>query len=288
MGSQNTIAHTSVKEAGEIMTDIAFFIASGWRNIWKHKHILLFSALPILAQLIRAVQIHAQSGVSRSPLLVVEGSISLALSFVSYVGVLYLAFCSIIDRPATVRETLFAVKKFSGRVLGFLFLSLIVVVPCFLFAIVLSTRSSTQLPAISNAITVWLLPLAVTSLIAQFVIVSFFANDWSMWQGVKEAWILFVHHIRALIILAVILLVVFRIYYTVSGVATTLIQSGFDNRSLSTLNYLDPSISLSGSVVFVLLAGAGQLIYSPLSASAFILAYFKYSGTKIATVAPLN
>src|SRR5260221_13746767 len=100
------------------MADVILFIRHGWKSILKQKTIWLFSALPILNQLFDVFQVKRPTALFQSLIFLFASLIFFILSFFSYIGVPYLAYCFLIGKPATIQETMSAVKKFSGRVIG--------------------------------------------------------------------------------------------------------------------------------------------------------------------------
>ena len=64
----------------------------------------------------------------------------------------------------------------------------------------------------------------------------FFAKDSGIRQSLKEAWALFTAHFGVLATLGIIMIIIYRIYSTIPGILTVLIQSGFSVASLGKLN----------------------------------------------------
>jgi len=240
------------------MADVFLFIRHGWKNIWKQKTIWLFSMLPILNQLFNTFRAERTTDFLPSFIFLMASFVFIILIYISFIGVPYLAYCFLIGKSATIQETLSAAEKFSGRVIGCSCLGIIAFSPVFLLALAVSTNNSTQ-----------------------FTIVSFFENDWGIRQSLDKAWHLFKSNFGALSILGLILVITFRAYSAMSITLTVLIQSGFDITSISNLNMFIPSTSLSKNLLFVLINGIGQTIFTPLSASIFISAYLKYSDVKL-------
>lgn len=263
------------------MADVFLFLRQGWNNIWKQNTIWLFGALPIFHQLFIAFQIEPGQNLSGSLLSLGEILISTILSLVSFMGVPYLAYCFSIGRSSTVQETLFAIRKFSGRVIGCSCLVFLILVPYLFLAFTISTNASTQKPEVSNQVTLMFLPLSIFGALLDFSIFGFFANDSGIRKNLKDAWTLFTAHFGVLAILGIILVIIFHIFSIAAGISTLLIQSGFGLTSLSKLDYINPSMTLSRNILFVLINGLGQTIFSVFNASVFALAYLKYSGVKM-------
>ncbi len=263
------------------MADMFLFIQYGWKNIWKRYTIWLFSALPIFDQLFRAIQFKHEENWLWPFLYLTEETISIILIFICYIGVPYLVYCYSIRKPVTIHETLITVMKFSGRVIGLFFLSLLLFSPFFLLVVFISLKYSPQSPHIPNSLVIAFDMLSAFAALWQFSIAGFFINDWGIWQSIKEAWALFKNHFGILAMLGIILAVLLRSYNIASGIFTVLIQSGFNITSLSKLNYINPNTNLSNNLLFVLISGIGQIAYIPFSASVFILAYLKYSNAKV-------
>ena len=240
------------------MADVFLFLRQGWNNIWKQNTIWLFGALPIFHQLFIAFQIEPGQNLSGSLLSLVEVLISTILSLVSFMGVPYLAYCFSIGRSSTVQETLFAIRKFSGRVIGCSCLVFLILVPYLFLAFTISTNTSTQQLELSNQFTLILFPLSIFSAMVDFSFFGFFANDSGIRKNLKAAWELFTAHFGVLAMLGIILGIMFRIFSTAAGISTLLIQSGFDLTSLSKLDYINPSMTLSRNILFVLINWPGS------------------------------
>jgi hypothetical protein len=262
------------------MTDVFLFLRQGWNNIWQQNTIWLFGALPILFQLFPASQFKPVQDLSEVFLPLVALLILIILFLLNIIGVPYLAYCFSIGKPASVQETVSAVRKFSARVIGCSCLGFLILSPCLFLILGISMDNTTQPPHISNKATLIFLPLSIFSALLDFSFFGFFANDSGIRKSLKDAWTLFTAHFGVLAILGIILVIIFRIFSAAAGISTLLIQSGFDTTSLSKLDYLNPSMALSRNILFVLISGLGQTIFSVFSASVFALAYLKYSGVK--------
>ncbi len=263
------------------MTDMFLFMRLGWKSIWKQKNIWLFSALPILIQLFNIFQAKRGAGLPLRFVSLIISFVLIALSFVSTVGVPYLAYCYLIGKSVTIQETLSAVKKFSGRVIGCSCLAFLALSPLVFWVLAVSINSSTHTLELSNKAILALLSPSIFTALWHFTVVSFFENDWGIRQSLDKAWNLFKSHFGVLAILGLTLAIIFRAYSAMSGMATVLIQSGFDLTSISNLNILNPFTSLYKNLLFILINGIGQIIFTPLSASIFISAYLKYSDPKL-------
>ena len=252
------------------MADIFLFMQHGWKNIWKQNTIWVFSILPFLNQLFIAFQTKPASNLPWSILLLVGSFISLILLFVSYTGVPYIEYNFSIGKSVTIQETLSATRRFSGKILGCSCLGILILSPWIILAFATSIKNPTKL-------TLLLQPLSLVSAVWYFSMFGFFANDWGIRQTLKHAWLIFTAHFNVLATLGIIMTIILKICSVASGILTVLIQSGFNATSLNTLNYINPSISLSKNVLFVLLNGIGQTIFTIFSVSVFALAYLKYT-----------
>lgn len=263
------------------MANIISFMQNGWKNIWRQNTIWLFSALPIFDPIFRAVQIKHELNPPWLLFYLVESFISIILIYVSLIGVPYLAYCFATGKSVTIRETLIAIRKFSGRVIGCSCLGLLLLSPCIFLAYAISTNNSTQPLQISNTATIFFFAASLFSAFFSFCIFGFFANDSSIRKSVGHAWDLFTSNFSVLATLGLIMMIISRMYVVMSGILTVLIQSGFDISSFRNLNYINPYLSLSKNIVYVLLSMIGQIIFTALNASVFALAYLKYSQVKI-------
>jgi hypothetical protein len=264
----------------KLMADVFLFLRQGWNDIWKQNIIWLFSALPILVQLFFTFRTQPIQDLSGLLISLVALPILITLSLVGFIGIPYLAYCFSIGTPANVQDTLSAVRKFSARVIGCSCLGLIILVPCLFLAFTISTNTSTQTLSTSNKFILMLFPLSIFSALWYFSFFGFFVNDSGVRKNLKSAWALFTAHFGVLAILGIILMIIFKIFSVAAGISTLLIQSGFDITSLSKLDYINPSMTLSRNILFILINGLGQTIFSVFGASVFALAYLKYSGVK--------
>ena len=263
------------------MADVFLFMRHGWKSIWKQKNIWLFSALPILPQVFNIFQVKREADLLSQFTSLIIGFIFLFLSLTSIIGVPYLAYHYLIGNTATIPETLSAVKKFSSRVIGCSCLGVLALSPIIFWALATSIDSSTRILEYSNKINLIFLPLSVFSALGQFTFFVFFENDWGIRQSLDKAWNLFKSHFSVLAILGLILAIIFKAYSAISGTLTLLIQSGFDMESINNFSILNPFASLNKNLLFVLINGIGQIIFTPLSASIYVSAYLKYSDVKL-------
>jgi hypothetical protein len=267
------------------MADVILFIQNGWKNIWKQKTIWLFSVIPLFSQLFLSFQPKQEPNLFGALLSLLVSLSYIILFLVSFIGVLYIAYYFSIGKIVTVKETLFAVRKYSWRAMGCSCLGFILISPLLFWILAVSLNSTTHTFQLSDKATLILyLPLSLFGATGYFSMFGFFANDLGIWQSIKNAWALFTAHFLVLATLGIILAIMFRIYAVASGMLTVLIQSGFDISSLITLNYLNLSVSLSKNALFMLLNGIGGVIFTPFYTSVFVLAYLKYSETKTLSV----
>ncbi len=263
------------------MADVFLFVQHGWKSIWTQKAIWPFSAVMFLGQLYDVVQGKRPTDLLSALISLTASLFFIFLFYVGYIGVLYLAYSFLIGRPVNVQETLSAVKKFSGRVIGCSCLGLLTLLPLLFWVVVISINSSTHRLEISNKTILALMPLSIFAALFQFTMIGFFANDWSIRQSLDKAWSIFKNHFGVLAVLGLILAIISRLYTMTSGIFTVLIQSGFNITAVNQLVLLNPSASLSKNLLFVLINGIGDIILFPISASIFISAYLKYSGAKL-------
>jgi hypothetical protein len=266
------------------MKDVFLFIRHGWKSIWKKNIVWIFSSLYLLEQFFIFFQVKKETGLLLSFILLAESFISIALIFISYIGVPYITYCLLIGKTVTVSETLFAVRKFFGRVIGCSCLGILMLSPLLIWALFVSINNSTHTVELSNKILFAFSLLSAFTAVPTFTMVVFFENDWGIWKSVEKAWNLFIEHFSTLAILGLILAIIFKLYSALAGILTVLIQSGFDATSISTLNLLNPYASLNRNLLFLLLHGIGQLIFTPLSASIFISAYLKYNDKRLPSI----
>ena len=280
--SSSTVFLTSWKkyEIMKPMADVFLFLRQGWNNIWKQNTIWLFGALPILFQLFPSSQSKPVPDLSDVFLPLVALLILLISTLLSIIGVPFLAYCFSIGKPASVQETLSAVRKFSARVIGCSCLGFLILSPCLFLILGISMDNTTKPPHLSNTAALMFLPLSAFGALFNFSFFGFFANDSGIRRNLKDAWTLFTAHFGVLAILGIILVIMFQIFSVAAGISTLLIQSGFDITTLNKLDYINPSMTLNRNILFILINGLGRTIFSVFNTSVFALAYLKYSGVK--------
>jgi hypothetical protein len=265
------------------MADIALFIRDGWKNIWVQKAILLLSALSISNQLFNAIQAKHEQIFSWLPLYLMGYIISLTFLYVGYIGVPYLAYYSAIGKSATIRETLIAVRKFSGRIIGGSCLGIILISPCIVLTSVAYKYNLAQAFQTSNMVLsyiLWIFPISLFSAMWSFSMFGIYANNLRLTESIEKAWDLFSSHFSILAALGIITAIISWAYSVISGILTVLIQLGFSASYFNNFIYLDPYTSLSKNTLFILLIAIGQIILVPFNYSVFVSAYLKYSKTK--------
>ena len=263
------------------MADVFLFMQHGWKSIWKQKTIWLFSALPILSQIFNVFQASREASLLLRFISLIIDFVVIILSFLSIIGVPYLAYCYLIGKSPTIQETLSAINKFFGRVIGCSCLGFLALSPLFFWVLATSINTSTHTLELSNKTIFVFSLLWIFSALSQFTFAAFFENDWGIRQSLDKAWNLFKSHFGVLALLGLILAIIFRTYSAISGILTVLIQSGSETISIGNLNVFNPSASLNRNLLFILISGACQTIFTPWSASIFISAYLKYSDVKL-------
>ena len=266
------------------MAEVLLFIQHGWQNIWKQKTIWLFSALPVIGQLVLPDYDRREQNLVLLCLYLMVSILTIVVSVVSFIGVPYLAYCFSIGKSATIQETLLAIRKFAGRIIGCSVLAVLLLLPCFFLVLAIAFKDADHPLPVSNIAILVFLPLSIFGCLWNFSIFGFFENDWGIRKSIEHAWSLFTAHFGALALLGVLIVVILRISSAMAGAVAVLIQSGFDVTSLSNLNFVDPSTTLGKNVLFGLIDGVNQTIYNTFSTSVFVLAYLKYSGVKIPAI----
>jgi hypothetical protein len=262
------------------MADIFFFIQQGWKIIWKQNTIWLFSLLVPLYEFLLVFPIKKEANSLWPFLSVAKGIISFALVYITFIAIPYIAYCYAIGKLVTIRETLIAVRKFSGRIIGCSCLGLLMISPFLCLEPVILRRYSTDSVQSSSFLLLVSLLTFVFDAMVPFSLAGFFANDWGIRQTLSEAWALYTDHFLILAVLGISVQIIFHINYAISAVLAVLIQSGFAVNSLSGLNYFNPNSTLSGNLLYLLISGIGLLIIAPLHQSIFMIAHLKYSDAK--------
>jgi hypothetical protein len=263
------------------MTDTVLFIRTAWKSIWTQNTIWIFSSLVLINQLFPISRPKPGANLFELASFILIDLIYLALTIISFIGVPYLSYCLSINKARTVKQTFFAIWKFSGRVLGCSCLGFALVSPLIYWVLNISTNRTTYGTLISDKTFILLIPVSLFSAFWSFSLFGFFADNSGIWQSIKNAWGLFTAHFGTLAILGIGIPITGRIYGIISGILTVLIQSGFDITSLAQFNYINVLPTLSKNLLFILINGIGQIVLSPLSTSIFAFAYLKYRGVKV-------
>lgn len=253
----------------------------GWRNIWKQNIIWLFSSLTLLQQLISIIPVNQNSGLLWQFLILAEKAFLLVLSLTSSIGVSYLAFRFTTGKPANIQETLLAVKEFFAKVIVLGIFIVLIASPFLCWAFYISIDESTHTLQLAGTTILAFLPLSIFSAIYEFSVFGFFSDNLLVPQSLKKAWLVFVKHFAVLAALGMTFAIITMIYLVVSGIFTVLLESNFNTQSLSNFDFLNPSSLLRENVLFLLISGIIQIVFTPFSASVFALAYLKYSGEKV-------
>ncbi len=263
------------------MTDMFLFIQQGWRNIWKQNIIWLFSSIALIQQLLSTIPVSENSSLLWQFLVLVEKGALAILSSISSIGVSYLAYRYALGKPATIQETLSAVKEVFVRVIVLGIFIAFISSPLFCWAIYVSMDEVTRTVQLAGTTILALLPFSIFNSIYDFSVFGFFSDNFLVPQSLKRAWGIFVKHFAVLATLGIIFAIITRIYLVVSGIVTVSLESYFNTQSFSNFDFLNPSSLLSKNVLFLLISGSIQVVLNPFSASVFALAYLKFSNEKL-------
>jgi len=262
------------------MSEIFALMHLAWKSMWKQKNIWLFSALPVAAQLFPSNRLGPDSSFLQIIFILLNILVLILFWLAGTIGVPYLSYRFTIGKPATIRETLVAIRRFSGRVLKLSCFSVIALIPCLFSVWVISAQNSRPLINFSNNLVLAALPISIFTAFWDFSIVGFFVGDLKIRESIKNAWALYAKHFSFLAMTGIILAIVFSVLRVAAAILTLLIQSRFNTASLQELNIINPHTALSDNLLFQLINGGIQIIWIPFSISVFILAFVKYSNIK--------
>ncbi len=263
------------------MTDIFLFLQQGWKNIWKQNIIWLFSSLALIQQLLSTIPVNENSSLLWQFLALVEKGILGILSFISSIGVSYLAYRYVLGKPTTIKETFSAVKKVFVRVIVLDIFIIFISSPLLCWAIYVSMDEVTSTVQLAETIILVFLPFSIFDSIYDFSVFGFFSDNFLVPQSLKKAWGIFAKHFSVLAALGITFAIIPRIYLVASGIITVSLESYFNAQSLSNFDFLNPYSLLSKNVLFLLINGSFQIVFTTFSASVFACAYLKYSGEKL-------
>ena len=265
------------------MVDISVFIKSGWKIIWKQRIIWLFSAILSFGHLILSFQNKQTNWLASILFVSVVLFLYISLSLVSVIGVPYIAYNFSAGKFVTIPEVLFAARKYLWRVIGLSCIGVILSTPLLFGVLFISGNNAMRTFQISDKAALLLIPLSLFNALWYFTLFGFFANNWSVWQSIKNAWALFTARFSILATLGITLAIISTAYDIVIKILTTLTQSGFNVTSLIAINYF-PSMYASKNTLVMLLNGIGGVIFTTFTVSVFALAYLKYSKAKTPSV----
>lgn len=259
------------------MDNALFFIQNGWKNIWKQKTIWIFSLFTLfsLSSLNDSIK-QISNLLIWTPIVLFAG----LCSVISFIGVPFAAYSFSIGNEVKVKEAFAAIKKnFWRAIVGWSCLGVFMLIPFFILLLILAKNLS-QILGISDVVNLISLPFILFAAVGPFMMFGMFANDWGFWRSVKHALNLVFENFPFLAILGVILSFIRWAFTVAIGMLVVFFQSGFDISSFNTFTYLFPAQALSDNLVFAILLTIGNLIYMPLSASVFALAYQETSETE--------
>lgn len=159
------------------MSEIFALMHLAWESIWKQKNIWLFSALPVAAQFFPSNRPEPDSSFLQILFILLNSLVFILFWLAGTIGVPYLSYRFAIGKPATIGETLMAIRKFSGRVLKLSCLTVIVLIPCLFSVWVISAQNSRPLVSFSNNLALAALPISIFIPLWDFSIAGFFARN---------------------------------------------------------------------------------------------------------------
>lgn len=264
-----------------IKQEIIQIINVGWRNIWKHSLIWVFSSLPFLDQITELFIPRQETNLPLSFLHLVISFVALLFMVISLISVPYLAYRYSFNESVSIKEVLAATKRYFWKILGFSFLSVLILSPCILFVGIIYINSIIQPTNSSNYVVLFFIPFSIFSAMGYFPIVSIYANSWGVRKSIIESWKIFIKHFGVLAIIGLLAALFYRLIYIIAGLSTVLFTPSFDTNGTSNFNYLDPYVSLYNNLLFTVLIVIGQVIWTPFTTSVFVSAYLKFSGSKV-------
>src|SRR5688572_17975240 len=171
------------------MAEILSFLKLGWQNLWKINIIWLFSALSIASDITNFIPRYQDDSLSVQFIYLIVRGVLLILTFISSIGVPYLAFCLLIGKPITIQQTLQAVKKFSSRIIGYNILIGLIFSPFLCLAIYISIDNSNATPILDpDKLILIFFPQSIFSAMWNFIDLGFFSDDLKIKQSISKAW----------------------------------------------------------------------------------------------------
>ena len=236
------------------MSDISLLLQRGWENIWKDKTIWLFSALILIDPLVHLVfPIQKIVDLPSSLLSLAVSFASFFLTFISFTGVSYVAYCIAIGNPVNLQTAFQIAKKIFWRVVALTFLLFLFFAPCLCLVFILSFKKPPQIVDFSHNISFTLFPLSIFAAMWYFLLTETIANDSGIRKSMKTAWAVFTHNFSVLAIIGVILAGALYATNISISIITMLVQNNFDFTALSKLDFISPYLSFTGNNLYSLI-----------------------------------
>ncbi len=159
-------------------SEITLLLQQGWANLWKNKILWVFSSLVLIDPLIRLwVPIPKYDDLPSALSYLALTLVFAYLSVLSYVGILFVAYCIAIGKPVGIKTAFQSSTNIFWRVVGAIFLLFIIVSPCWLTAYIVSYKQPFQLADLAHSFFFLTILLSIFVALFYFPTTEIIAND---------------------------------------------------------------------------------------------------------------
>lgn len=262
-------------------SELSSLLQHGWENLWKNRVLWWFSALILIGPvfyLIVPIQNNVDLVSSLLNLLVSVASIY--FTFLSFVGVSFVAYCIAIGNPIDFQTALQASKKLFWRLVRLSLLLLLLIAP-FVCTVAYFFWRFLEIKDVRQDFFLASIPLSIFTAMGYFPITEVIRNNSKIGESLKTAWAVFTDNFLNLAIIGVLLICVFHVMNVSMSVAIILVQNSFDFSTLSNLDFTSPQLAFPDNSLYELITSISQAMWEAYSTSIFTFAYLKYSSAKM-------
>jgi hypothetical protein len=250
-------------------------------SVWKEKPVWLFFALSLASGLSNIPPIQKNAWW----LWGIPTLLGMIFYLIGSIGVTYIAYCVFIGKPVIFLEIFQVIRKSFRRVIAVFLGAVVLFIPC-VCSIPFSLKQPLQPSYISQHLSLVLWPYYLFIAILYFSVAEIVINDSGIRKSVKNAWYLFISHLRDVALMGIIAMAIGQLANILIGMVAVLTQSNFELKALSTIDYINPALSMSDNIFYHSATTVSSAVLSICITTIFVFAYLKYVGM-MATPKPL-
>ncbi len=201
------------------------------------------------------------------------------LSLLSSAGISVVAYHGAIGKAVDIKTAYQYSTSVFWRVVGVIFLLLIIISPCWVTTFIVSYKQPFQIVDLAHSFFLLIIFLSIFAAIPYFAITEIIANDTKIGRSLKVAWTVFTYNFLILAIIGLGLAVASYLTNVVISTVTMLMQNNF--ATLSKLDFISPQLSINDSNFYKLISALNQVLWRTFSTSVFTFAFLKFSGAKL-------